>query len=213
MIDRTLEKKSECTGCWACYNACPVGAISMVDDEEGFKYPHVDYETCIECKRCVKVCPTINEKQTYKRGVAYACYNKDEEIRRQSSSGGIFTLIAEEFISRDGKVFGAVFDENFDVHHDGASDMEEVGRMRGSKYVQSTIGETYKEVKDLLNSGEYVLFSGTPCQVGGLRTYLGRDYSKLFCMDNICHGIPSPKVFSEYRQYLEKKHMSRMISY
>ena len=196
MID-IIEKK-QCCGCSACYNICPKQAITMEEDEKGFKYPIVDKEKCIDCKLCKKVCPIINNKKVENEPKAYACINKNDEIRKESSSGGIFTLLAEEIINMKGFVFGAVFDENFNVIHKYVKNKEQLKELRGSKYLQSDIKETYKEAKIFLEQGKYVLFTGTPCQIEGLKSFLQRDYDKLYTQDIICHGVPSRKVWQKY---------------
>lgn len=210
MIDLEIKEKKDCMGCYACYNICPKNCITMESDSEGFWYPKMDYDKCIRCKMCIKVCPIINKVVVENEPLAYACYNKDENIRTESSSGGIFTLVAEEIINNGGVVFGVGFDEAFNVVHSYVESNEELCRFRGSKYVQSRIGNTYKQVKYFLEQGREVLFTGTPCQIGGLKSFLGKDYDNLFCMDNICHGVPSPKVWRKYIDYREKKSGSKI---
>ena len=203
MIDKELKEKKYCVGCFACDNICPVNCVSMVCDEEGFWYPNVDYSKCTKCGKCIDVCPVINKKEFTNNPVAYACINKNGLIRLDSSSGGMFTLITEKIIDDGGVVFGAAFNDEFEVGHIYVKTKEALEKFRGSKYVQSKIGKTYKEVKDLLESGEKVLFSGTPCQVAGLKSYLKEDYDNLFSIDIICHGVPSPMVWQKYISYRE----------
>ncbi len=198
-----INDKKDCVGCHACLNLCPQSCISMESDTEGFWYPEVDYARCIKCGLCIKVCPIINKKTVHNNLKAYACINKNESVRMKSSSGGIFTLIAEHIINKDGVIFGAGFDENFSVSHSYIETKEELDRFRGSKYVQSKIGVTYKQVSDFLKLGKEVLFTGTPCQIGGLKSYLGQPYDNLFCIDIVCHGVPSPKVLLKYISYRE----------
>jgi coenzyme F420-reducing hydrogenase beta subunit len=197
-----IEKK-DCTGCHACSSACPQNCISMKSDHEGFWYPVTDNKKCTKCGLCEKVCPLIQKEEIVNLPIAYAAYNKDEEIRLDSSSGGIFTLVAENVIKKGGVVFGACFDNNFNVIHNYTETKKGLIAFRGSKYVQSKIGETYKEAKEFLKQGRLVLFTGTPCQVGGLKSYLEQVYENLFCIDIICHGVPSPKVWQEYVAYRE----------
>jgi coenzyme F420-reducing hydrogenase beta subunit len=197
--------KQNCCGCYACYNICPQGCISMESDEEGFWYPKVDYDKCIECSLCIKVCPVINKVAVQNEPSAYACINNNEAIRLDSSSGGLFTLIAEQVIEDGGVVFGANFNEIFEVEHSCVELKEELEKLRGSKYLQSRIGETYKQAKQLLKSGKKLLFTGTPCQVGGLKSYLGKSYSNLLCVDIVCHGVPSPGVWKKYVDYRQEK--------
>ena len=200
-----IEDKEKCCGCHGCYNICHKNAISMQEDEKGFKYPIVDKDKCINCGLCEKVCPIINNTQKENTITAYACINKNEQIRKQSSSGGIFTLLAEEIIKRNGAVFGAIFDTDFNVVHSYTEKIDELGKYRGSKYVQSSINEAYKKAKEFLNEDRYVLFTGTPCQIEGLKAYLQKDYEKLYTQDIICHGVPSPKVWKKYLEYRKKK--------
>lgn len=196
-----LEDKSTCCGCHACYNVCPKDAITMKEDEKGFKYPVIDKEKCIECGLCRKVCPVLNSEKIENKPIAYAAYNKDEKVREESSSGGIFTLLAEEILNRNGIIFGASFDEQFNVCHTYIENKKELGKFRGSKYVQSSIGDTYKKAREFLENNRYVLFTGTPCQVEGLKSFLRKNYDKLYTQDIICHGVPSPKVWEKYKEY------------
>lgn len=199
-----IEKK-KCSGCHACYSICPKKAIIMKNDEKGFEYPTVDKNKCIKCGLCVKTCPILNQvAQQEKEIKAYACYNKNEEERLNSSSGGIFILLAKKIIAMGGVVFGACFDENFQVKHAYAETKKDLRKFMTSKYVQSKIGETYKDAKKFLDQDRYVLFTGTPCQIEGLKKYLKKDYDKLFTQDIICHGVPSPKVWEKYLEYREK---------
>lgn len=199
-----INDKKNCTGCQACFNICQQACITMENDSEGFWYPFVDIERCIKCGHCKKVCPILNKKEVKNEPQVYACINKDEYTRIQSSSGGVFTLIAEEVIKNGGLVFGAEFNEDFSVSHNYIETKEDIYKLRGSKYVQSKIGDTYKLTKELLKQGRQVLFTGTPCQIGGLRSYLGQTQDNLFCIDIICHGVPSPKVWHKYVQFQEK---------
>lgn len=196
-----LEDKSKCCGCHACYNVCPKNAITMIEDEKGFEYPIIDKEKCIECGLCRKVCPVLNSAKVENEPIAYSAYNKDEKIRKESSSGGVFTLLAEEILNRNGVVFGASFDEEFNVHHTYIEDKEELKKFRGSKYVQSSIGNTYRKAKEFLENDRYVLFTGTPCQIEGLKSFLRKEYDKLYTQDIICHGVPSNKIWDKYKQY------------
>jgi len=200
----TIEKK-KCTGCKMCADVCPKDAITFKCDNEGFWYPEVDYDKCIKCKKCIKVCPTINRIIVKNEMKAYACINKNKSIRLDSSSGGIFTLVAEQIIEENGVTFGAMFDGEFEVIHSYVETKGELEKLRGSKYVQSNVDDTYSQAKGFLKEGRKVLFTGTPCQIGGLKSYLQKDYSNLFCIDIICHGVPSPKVWKKYIEFREKK--------
>ncbi|MBU3159860.1 Coenzyme F420 hydrogenase/dehydrogenase, beta subunit C-terminal domain [Clostridium frigoris] len=201
-----INQKQNCSGCSSCVNACPKHCIEMVEDNEGFLYPQVDVSKCIDCGLCERACPIINKVSTEHTPTAYACINKNENIRLQSSSGGVFTIIAENVINNGGVVFGAAFDDKFNLVHIYTNTILGISKFRGSKYLQSKIGDTYNQTKEFLGKGTKVLFSGTPCQISGLLSYIGRPDNNLICMDIICHGVPSPKVFRMYRTKLEKQH-------
>ena len=207
-----IKNKENCCGCHACYSICPVNAIKMKRDEKGFEYPVVDKEKCINCDLCKKVCPIINNMQNDKKKEdikAYACMNKDLKTRMNSSSGGIFTLIAEYILKLNGVVFGASFNENFEIVHSYIEKVEDIHKFQGSKYVQSKIGEMYKKAKEFLENDRYVLFTGTPCQIEGLYQYLQKDYDKLYTQDLICHGVPSPKVWNKYLEEKSKEYKGK----
>jgi len=207
-----ITKKEECAGCYACVNICPANCIIMEIDNEGFWYPVVEVDKCTNCNLCDKVCPIINKPTVKNEPLAYSCFNKNEEIRLKSSSGGIFTLIAEEIIAEGGVVFGARFDNDFKVIHDFVDNLEDLSLFVGSKYVQSKIGETYKTAKNYLKQGRKVLFSGTPCQIAGLKSFLMKDYNNLLTIDLFCHGVPSPKVWEKYVTHMENNAGSKMVS-
>lgn len=190
--------KQDCCGCHACASVCARHSITMQEDNEGFLYPKVDTSTCTDCGLCEKVCPVINQSEPHKPLKVYAAKNNNEEIRLQSSSGGIFTLLAEKVIDEGGVVFGAKFDKDWNVIHSCADTKDGIAAFRGSKYVQSTIGNTYTEAREFLKQGRKVLFSGTPCQIAGLKKFLRKEYDNLLTVDVVCHGVPSPKVWSMY---------------
>ena len=196
-----INKKQNCSGCHACMAVCPKRCISMRRDEEGFLYPTADKSKCVSCGLCEKACQSINPIKSDNTAKAYAAYNKNEAIRMQSSSGGVFTLIAEYIIEKGGAVFGAAFDDELNVRHICVDKKEDLYLLRGSKYLQSTIGNTYHEAKALLLQGRYVLFTGTPCQIDGLLHFLNKKYDKLYTQDIICHGVPSPMVWQRYLEY------------
>ena len=204
-----IQDKSECCGCSACQNICPKECISIISDDEGFNYPQVDTSKCIDCHLCEKVCPVLNINYSVNERTAYACYNNNETIRLQSSSGGIFTLLAERVVSNGGVVFGASFDDKFKVVHTMVNSIEDLSKLRGSKYVQSDINTTYKQAQEYLNQGRQVLFSGTPCQINGLSNYLKKSYDNLLLVDFICHGVPSPLVWRNYVQFKERDYQSK----
>ena len=211
----TIVEKQNCTGCYSCSSICPEHCIAMQSDSEGFWYPTVDSNNCVECGLCEKVCPMLCKAEVNNDPQVYACRNKDESVRLLSSSGGLFTLIAGQTISNRGVVFGASFNQDFTVSHSYVETIEKLEGLRGSKYVQSKIGDTYIQVKYFLSQGQQVLFSGTPCQIGGLKAFLQNDYENLFCVDIICHGVPSPKVWQKYVAYRENraKSTTRRISF
>ena len=196
--------KSSCCGCEACIQCCPKHCISMQEDKEGFLYPKVDKVACIDCGLCEKVCPVIHQNAPQEPLSSYIAINPNEGIRLKSSSGGIFTLLAESIIRDGGVVFGARFDKNWDVVHAWTDTIEGLAPFRGSKYVQSRIGNTYSEAKEFLKQGRKVLFSGTPCQIAGLKKYLHKDYANLLTVDFICHGVPSPGVWRRYLSELRE---------
>ena len=199
-----LANQNTCTGCHACKNVCPKHAISMVEDSEGFLQPFIDTEICIECSLCQKTCPVISPLRRNKMSQkVYAFINYTD--REKSSSGGAFSFFARKILSQEGVVFGAYMDDNLQVRHVSIESLDELDRLRGSKYIQSKIGDTYAEAKKLLQSGRKVLFTGTPCQISGLYKYLGRRWEdSLITLDIVCHGVPNQKIFDTYLQKLIK---------
>ena len=194
-----------CSGCRACSQSCGVKAISFHEDSEGFMQPVVDETLCVECGKCLQACPvnTVTVFDYPKTG--YAAKAKDLEDLRKGSSGGLFYAMAKIIIQAGGVVCGCGNDENLMPKHYVATTLEEAKKMRGSKYVQSDMNDIFTQVKYYLKNGVKVLFTGVPCQVAGLRNYLGKDYPNLYCIDIICHGVPSGKLYSSYLQWLEKK--------
>lgn len=191
--------KKDCVGCSACVERCPVQCISFDIDKQGFKYPKVDTSRCIDCSLCERVCPVINQGSENDPIFVYGATNPDEEIVRSSSSGGIFFAIASTVINQGGVVFGARFNEDYSVVHSFALTIDELHKFQGSKYVQSDIGDSYKQAENFLKQGKRVLFSGTPCQIAGLSHFLRKDYGdQLIKVDVICHGVPSPLVWENY---------------
>lgn len=196
-------KKTDCSGCCSCYNACPKHCINMECDEEGFLYPVTDERMCIHCGICQKVCPVLHKYNGNSVGKAYACINLNESVHMDSSSGGVFALIAQYVLQKEGVVFGAAFDDSLNVKHIEINSEKEIFKLQGSKYLQSSIMDTYKKVEEYLKNDVFVLFTGTPCQISGLKAYLGKEYKNLITQDIICHGVPSPKVWQIYLKYLE----------
>jgi polysaccharide pyruvyl transferase WcaK-like protein/coenzyme F420-reducing hydrogenase beta subunit len=206
-----ITKKEKCSGCSACASACPEKAIEMIQDDEGFSYPFIDIDKCTNCGICRIVCPN-NKKYVHKYDglKSYACKSLDEGERAKSSSGGIFSLLASSVLNDGGSVFGAIYD-NYDVKHIGIENESGLEKLRGSKYAESTIGNSYIEVKRKLSDGKKILFSGVPCQIEGLKSFLGKDYPNLYCVSVVCHGVPSKKVFSQYLKEMEKKYDDKIV--
>lgn len=198
----TLAAKDYCTGCTACASVCPKGCITMAADENGFLCPVVDAEKCVSCGLCEKVCPMITPlEKPVNEPAAYAAYSKDEAMRLSSSSGGVFTESAKAVLNDGGAVFGAAYNAQFEVVHICVEDEADLAKLRGAKYAQSDLGGTFRDVKRRLERGQKVLFSGTPCQVGGLKAFLRRDYENLLTVDFVCHSVPSPMAWREYVKY------------
>lgn len=193
-----ITDKNNCCGCSACASICPKHCITMQEDKEGFLYPTVNKSDCIDCGLCEKVCHELHPFESREPLKVLAAINKDEEVRMSSSSGGIFYLLAEKTIAEGGVVFGARFDEQWQVVIDYAETMEGVKAFMGSKYVQARLATAYTEAQRFLKEGRKVLFSGTPCQIAGLHHFLRKQYDNLLTVDIICHGTPSPKVWSRY---------------
>ena len=212
-----LCSSEDCTGCMACVNTCSQNAIGIRNSEEGFQQPIIKNELCVNCGLCNKVCPVVQpqcREQFDFLQYGYACWAKDEEIRRNSSSGGLFTVLAEKIIEKEGIVYGAAFDADFRVKHIGVEKKEDLELLRRSKYVQSDIGHIFKDIKATLKNGRLVYFVGTPCQVAGLKSFLGKKkYSNLITSDFVCHGVPSPAVFEAYKDWLKKTHDAKITSF
>lgn len=208
-----LKEKKDCCGCHACLSVCAHKAITMSADHEGFLYPMVDKAACTDCGLCEQVCPVIHQASPSRPLKVYAAKSKDEAVRQESSSGGIFTLLAEAVIREGGVAFGAKFDEAWNVLHASAENPDEMALFRGSKYVQSVIGDTYREAKNYLKQGRKVLFSGTPCQIAGLKRYLRKEYDNLFTIDVVCHGVPSPIVWQRYLDEMSFKGPIKEIAF
>lgn len=210
-----IVKKNECCGCGSCMQKCPKNAISMTENEEGFLVPIINKKSCVNCGLCTKVCPQLKEKTKPKENYpqAYAVYNKNTEELLKSSSGGMFSVIANYVLENNGIVFGAAYNNNNEVNHIYVENKEDLQKLRNSKYVQSNINNTYKEVEKNLKENRLTLFTGTPCQVAGLKAYLMKDYKNLILVDIVCHGVPNQKVFKKYLEHLEGKFKSKIKAY
>lgn len=211
MIDHKFKEK--CCGCSACVAVCPTKCISMEEDEEGFKYPRVLKDQCIKCGKCMEVC-LERESKTPDQNIRslYYAYNINEGERNKSSSGGIFILLAKWCLGQKGVVFGAAYVNN-QVNHIKICGIDELPRVLGSKYVQSNINYVYTEVREELKTGKYVLFSGTPCQIVGLKRYLNDDYQNLICISVVCHGVLNPKIYRAYYKLDISKNNSILINF
>ncbi|MFR5684657.1 MAG: Coenzyme F420 hydrogenase/dehydrogenase, beta subunit C-terminal domain, partial [Clostridia bacterium] len=208
-------EKIKCYGCGACSKICPKNAIIMKMDKKGFFYPEIEKEKCIQCGLCEKVCwnPESNNEY-FKEPLVYAVKSKDMQTRLQSSSGGVFTQFAKICLEENGVVYGACYAEDFEVKHIRIGNIEEIQKLRGSKYVQSNLKNVYSEVKKDLQNGKKVMFVGTPCQVYGLNQYLrGIDKLNLILVDLVCHGVTSPKIWKDYITFIERKYHGKLSKY
>lgn len=215
-------KKDECVGCGACSSICIKRCIKMRYDFEGFKYPFYDNDQCVNCGMCQNVCPVRykKEKATNKNTMdsdiimyALAGYSKSNEMQMESTSGGIFPLLALAVLAKGGSVYGAAFNEDFEVVHIGVKDRENLKKLQKSKYVQSDTGDIFQEVKKLLENDNWVLFSGTPCQISALKTFLGSDNDHLLCVGVICHGVSAPMIWKRYLKVFHKDKRIEKINF
>ncbi len=211
MIDKVQD---DCTGCGACYSICPVDAISMVSDAEGFLQPSIDTSICTQCGLCAKKCPALGELEILnsRDPQVFAAWCKDEGQRINSSSGGVFSELAKQVLNKGGHVVGARYNSDYTVEHVCISNTEELHLLRQSKYLQSEIGHIFRDIKRLLKTNAPVLFCGTPCQAAGLLSYLGKVYKNLTVCDFVCHGVPSPMVYKMYLADLEIEYQAPVES-
>ena len=209
-----VENKTNCTSCTACQNICPVNAIELVEDEEGFKYPKVNIEKCINCGLCDRTCPIKNppnKEKNNKRPIMIAAYNKDNNIRLDSTSGGIFSELAEKIYKENGYVCGAIYNKEWLVEHYMSNNPKDITELRSSKYLQSDMKDNFIKIKSELQNGNKILICGSPCQIAGLYNFLGnKEYDNLYTCDFICRGMNSPKIFKGYINALEKKYNSKV---
>ena len=203
-----ITDKQLCSGCHACREVCVKQCIAMVADMEGFSYPVVDLHTCIDCGLCEAICTVLHPSRETHEPEGFACVNPHTDIRMESSSGGVFSLLAQQVLDDSGVVYGASFDTVYTIRHIAVESHEELKKLRGSKYVQSDLSGILPQVKQHLIEGRLVLFSGTPCQVAGLHAYLRKKYDNLYCVDLVCHGVPSPKVWYSHVAHMQDKFKS-----
>lgn len=209
-----IKNKADCTGCRACEQLCPVKCITMIEDQEGFIYPHIDEEKCINCGLCNKRCPQLNSKiESKETKKVYAVKSKNVKNSKKSTSAGMAYMLTKKIIEKNGIVFGCAYNDNLVPIQKKVDTENDLEKLRGSKYVFSNTLSTYSEVKKELENDKNVIYIGTPCQIGGLYAFLGKEYEKLITVDIVCHGVPSPKLFSKYLKYLEKKLGQRVINY
>lgn len=206
-----VENKTNCTGCGACYNACPVDAITMQGDKYGFYKPVIDKAKCINCGLCEKTCPLDNYKSKNKEPKTFALINKDEVTRLKCASGGAFSAFAKYILEQNGIVYGVIWNNDIVAIHSRAGNIEQLEKMYSSKYVQANTLDTFKQAKKDLEAEKLVLYSGTPCQIAGLKSYLKKDYENLITVDLICHGTPSPLILEKYKQEFLKDNNEEKI--
>lgn len=211
-------RAEQCCGCTACEKICGYKAISMQENSKGFLEPVVDQDRCVNCGLCEKVCPLrqkIGVSETdFKQGY-YAAKRKSDKLRKQSQSGGAFSAVAEEILNRNGCIYGVVLNDELDAVYDRIVSRKHLGKLKGSKYVQASVGNTYLQVKSDLESGKWVLFSGTPCHIHGLKVFLEKRHintDRLVVVDLICHGVPSPKIYREYRRFFSEMHGKKRVT-
>lgn len=209
-----IKEKQKCCGCTACVAICPENYISMREDSEGFLYPSVDKNNCVNCNACERICPILNVKEEVPfEQKAYIVQSKDRQVLRESTAGGAFTAIARYVINRGGVVFGVELSENLAAHHVYIENESELARFRNSKYVQSCVGEsTLRQAKSFLEQGRFICFSGTPCQIEGLKSYLNKNYHNLLTVDVVCRAVPSPLIFRKYVEYQERKMADKILT-
>ena len=202
--------KKDCNGCGICTIGCPVNAIKMIEDDEGFYYPVIDESKCIKCNKCKNICSNYNNSDGF--GKAFMAINNNKEELKNSSSGGMFYILAKYVIQKNGVVFGVEYGQDLKVQHNYYENLEDCKKFQGSKYLRSDIGDSYEKVKEFLKQDRWVLFTGTPCQCNALKVFLKENYEKLILCEIICHANPSPKVFKKYIDELEKSRQNKVVN-
>ena len=205
--------KANCCGCGACVNICPHCAISMAEDEYGFRYPQIDTALCTQCGLCAKTCEKVHTNDSGMPLRAFAASHRNKQVLQQSSSGGVFSALAQHFLENGGAVCGCIYDDKLNAIHICTEKVEDLVQIRKSKYFQSDVGLVYQDIKKRLKQGQQVLFTGTPCQVAALYAVVGKNHENLTTMDLICHGVPSQRVFNQFIKYLEKRHKTKIVSF
>lgn len=205
----------KCTACSVCYNICPKNAIEMVEDEYGESHPHINASKCVGCGLCENTCPELGKisLRRYGKPDVYYAWLKDNAVRRESTSGGAAFALACIIIGKGGHVWGAAYDDEMSLCYQEANSLEELRKIQKSKYVQSYVGDCFKEIKRELECGDLVLFTGTGCHVKGLRAFLRKDYPNLYTMDLVCHGVPGQGIFKKYVVWLEDKYQDKLVDY
>ena len=207
-------QKEQCCGCKMCADACPKQCITYKEDSEGFFYPVVDGSTCVDCGKCVSLCPELNPVKNPEQKLVYACYSKDEETHYKGSSGGVFAQIARHVLNQNGKVWGAAFDDNLQLKHIPVTCEDDLIPLFKSKYLQSNCASIYKQIKDDLKQGILTLFCGTPCQCNALKNYVGHKLlENLVLIDFVCHGVPSQQLFNQMINWLEEKENGKITNF
>ena len=202
-------EKYHCSGCGACFNACGRNAITMQEDEFGFRYPVIDTEKCIDCGACQRACGYQNLPEKKEAVACFGATAKEDVLLQRSSSGGVFAILAKAILAQEGIVYGAAMpleQDGFNPKHIRIDDEKDLHFLQGSKYVQSDTGVTFSQARDDLKAGRQVLYSGTPCQIAGLRKFLGKEYGNLLTAEVICHGVPSAKMFRDFIEVAEENH-------
>lgn len=208
-----LSLEKSCCGCMGCQDICPKNCISFHPDTEGFLYPAVDKDNCISCGVCLQHCPVAVDLERAESPLVFAAKLKDTNTVLKSTSGGVFSALANAILDQNGIVYGSAYDADLTVRHIAVEKRNDLEKLRGSKYVQSNTEGVYKKIKEQLNNGRFILFSGTGCQAGGLKAFLGKEYPNLFTVDIVCHGVPSPLLFKTYLEWMSQRLKGTVTEY